>query len=77
MATIAGKIGGVAANGKSQTLLLGAREDGGYDARVVMYIANAKLEGGAFCDVAEVVLSDADGDGKLDTAAEAPAHTDP
>ena len=77
VATIAGKIGGVAANGKSQTLLLGAREDGGYDARVVIYIANAKLAGGAFCDVAEVVLSDADGDGKLDTAAEAPAHADP
>jgi len=66
--TINGKVDGNTASGKAQTLLVDVREDGGYDARVVIYVANAKLEGGAFCEAVDVVLSDTDGDGKLDHA---------
>lgn len=66
--TVSGTVNGVAATSKPQ--LLAAVWDG--DMLVgsfVVYVANAKLDNGAYCHVFDVVLSDTDEDGKLDFAA--------
>ena len=65
--TVSGKLDGIAVNGKAQTLLVD-QEEGSVTGRFVVYAANKGFEGGAYCEVAGVVLSDSDGDGKLDTA---------
>ena len=64
--TLGGKIGSVAVSGKTQSIILGEDVDG-YHARVVIYVANKGFEGGAFCEAVDVVLSDDDGDGKIET----------
>ena len=63
---LSGKIDKVTVSGKAQTLLVSAVE--GANARVVVYVANRQLEGGSFCEIVDVLLSDADGDGKIDSA---------
>ena len=68
--TLSGKIGVVNASGKAQTL---ACDYGGkMNANVMLYVANAKFEGGAFCEFLSLILSDEDGDGKLDTVVVVP-----
>jgi hypothetical protein len=62
--TLGGKIGTVSVSGKSQTLFVSAKE--GANARVVVYVANAKFTGGALCEIVDVALSDTDGDGEID-----------
>ena len=66
--TLGGKVGTVAVSGKAQTLAVSAKE--GVNARVVVYAANKQFEDGALCEIVDVVLSDSDGDGKLDTVEE-------
>ncbi len=63
--TLSGKVGTVTASGRAQTLLAG-EDAAGCRACLVVYVANRAFEGGALCEVVDVVLSDADGDGKLD-----------
>ena len=63
--TLSGKVGTVAVSGRAQTLLAG-EDEAGCRACLVVYVANRAFEGGALCEVVDVVLSDADGDGKLD-----------
>ena len=64
--TLAGKIGDVSVSGKAQLLLLGDGTSG----RLVIYLANAKFAGGAYCEVVDVVLADMDGDGLIDSVSE-------
>ena len=64
--TLGGKIGAVSVSGKAQTLARSRTE--GANACAVVYVANAKLEGGSLCEVVNVNLSDDDGDGKIDVA---------
>ena len=64
--TLGGKIGTATVSGKVQTLSVSAVE--GANARVVVYVANKQLDGGSFCEIVDVLLSDADGDGKIDSA---------
>ena len=66
--TLGGKIGTVAVSGKAQTLAVSAVE--GANARVVVYAANTRFEGGAICEIVDIALSDEDGDGKLDSVTE-------
>lgn len=63
--TLGGKIEAVTVSGKAQTLVVSRTE--GADACVVVYVANAKFEGGAHCEVVDVFLSDSDGDGKIES----------
>ena len=63
--TLSGKIGAVPVSGKAQALSVSAVE--GANARVVVYAANRQFEGGSFCEIVDVMLSDADGDGKIDS----------
>ena len=66
--TVSGTVNGVAATSKPQ--LLAAVWDGEMlVGSFVVYVANAKLDNGAYCHVFDVVLSDTDEDGKLDFAA--------
>lgn len=65
--TVGGNVGGIAVSGKAQTLAIFDPSTGA-NARVVVYVANTKLEGGSLCEVVDVILSDEDGDGKLDHA---------
>lgn len=64
--TLGGKIGMVNVSGKAQTLAVSAVE--GANAQVVVYAANPLFEGGAICEIVDIVLSDSDDDGKLDMA---------
>jgi len=66
--TLGGKVGAVTVSGKAQTLAVSAVE--GANARVVVYAASARLEGGAICEIVDIALSDDDGDGKLDSVTE-------
>ena len=65
--TLGGSIDGVVVSGKAQTLLRDICE-APVEAVAVIYVANAKFEGGAYCQTVEVDLSDEDDDGKIDTA---------
>lgn len=64
---MSGQINGVRVNGKAQALMV-SDDATGANSRFVLYFANAKFEGGAFAEVIDVMLSDSDGDGKIDTA---------
>ena len=66
--TLGGKVGTVTVSGKAQTLAVSAVE--GANAQVVVYAANTLFEGGAICEIVDIVLSDEDGDGKLDSVKE-------
>ena len=63
--TVSGSADGVAVNGKPQLLAV-EQGDGYLVGRFVVYAASAKFEGGAFCELVDVRLTDTDGDGALD-----------
>ena len=65
--TLGGKVDGVTISGKAQTLLRDCGE-APIEAIAVIYVANVRFEGGAYCQTVEVDLSDEDDDGKIDTA---------
>ena len=67
VATLSGKVGGVAVNGKAQALVSDYGKEGTY-AQLVLYVANVKFDGGAICELlSSLHFSDKDGDGRLDT----------
>ena len=65
--TVTGKVNGINVTSKSQ-LLATAWDGAELDGSFVIYMANSQLDGGAYCKIVDVVLSDTDGDGKLDSA---------
>jgi hypothetical protein len=66
--TLGGKIDTVTVSGKAQLLDVSAVE--GANAQVVIYLANTRFDGGAICEIVDMVLSDEDDDGKLDSVKE-------
>ena len=63
--TLSGKVGTEKVSGKAQALLAGAGEEG-YRAWTVVYFASKGFDGGAYCRVVQLDLSDSDGDGIID-----------
>jgi hypothetical protein len=66
--TVSGTVNGVAATCKPQ-LLAAVWDDSMLVGSFVVYVANANFDGGAYCHVFDVVLSDTDEDEELDFAA--------
>lgn len=65
--TFKGKVDAVAVTGGKSQVLAGFYDaESGCNAQMVVYVANAKLEGGAFCKVLALKVTDEDGDGKID-----------
>ena len=66
--TVTGKVSGIAVTGSKSQLLVTTWDGVELVGAFAIYVANPNFDGGAYCQIVEVVLSDADGDGKLDSA---------
>jgi len=64
--TLSGKVGVTSVSGSMQTLLGNSDLAAGANARLPVYAANRNFEGGAYCKVYDILLTDSDDDGKLD-----------